>query len=126
MSGSREGEFTRVFGPRDVPAEQPSPPPSSTPLSAGATQSFSTQQSAPPPVRAQEGPGDFTRQFSVAAPLPTLGQPSPDAPKPAGAGQQPFAALPPAPSKLPLILGLVAIGILVVSLILFLIYKLRS
>lgn len=120
-AGGREGEFTRVFGPRDVPAGPPSPPPSSTPISSGATQTFATQQPTAAPIRAQEGPGDFTRAFAVQAPLPTLGQPTPDASKPSG--QSPGSALPEASSRLPLILGLAGIGIFVVALILFFVFR---
>jgi hypothetical protein len=110
-SGTREDdEFNRVFGLRDVPAPQSGGPPKSVPPSP-----------SPPPVPVQEEPDEFNRKFSVPAPLPRLGQPSPDAPKP-----QPHSALPEAPARLPLILGLVGVGIFAVALILFLVFRSRS
>ncbi len=117
--GNRVGEFTRVFGPGDVPAAPP-PAPVTSSVPSGATQTFAAQPPGPPPARTQQGPGEYTRMFSVAAPL-TLGQPDPDAP-PAGAPQQyAQAPPPPVPSRLPLLLGLSAVVILLIALIVYLV-----
>jgi hypothetical protein len=66
----------------------------------------------------KQGPGEYTQMFSAPAEL-TLGQPAPGAPP----SRQPAPAPIPSRSRLPLILGLSALGVLIVAVILFLLFR---
>ena len=106
---AQPSEFTMMFGDPAKPKTPSAPPPAfGSSASATGAVSIPSPSHLPPPKSSQ--PGEFTQMMSVAAAQPTLGQPPP------GKAAAP-AAEPQAKSKLPLILGGVAVFLVIVLLI---------
>ena len=135
------GEFTRMFHApgASAPATSPGPARSAPPPMGGTTQGFAMPVAPAPAAPAQNGPGEYTRQFSAPADLtfgqtsatpsgPLAGSPSPNVFAPPAMGQAAMPNMAPAPlpakkSNLVLILGIA--GIVLVAVLVFVFFAMR-